>query len=184
MNWEPEFEILRAAGFAVAPGLSFDELARAEAVVGAPFPPDLRDFLAEGLPEGERFPDWRQPTSSQIRGRLDWPSDGAAFDVVNDAFWWKGWGTRPVDSSEAVARARAELAGVPRLTPVYAHRYLPAEPNAAGNPVFSVYQTDVIYYGRDLRDYLLREFAPHGTTAALRGRIRRVRFWSDLEELD
>ncbi len=37
-------------------------------------------------------------------------------------------------------------------------RYLIAEPCRAGNPVLSVHQSDIIAYGRDLRDYLLHEF--------------------------
>jgi hypothetical protein len=39
------------------------------------------------------------------------------------------------------------------------HRYLPEKSHEPGNPVFSVYQADVIYYGADLIDYFEREFA-------------------------
>jgi hypothetical protein len=38
------------------------------------------------------------------------------------------------------------------------HRMMPAEPHLSGNPVFSVHQTDIIVYGKDLRDYLTHEF--------------------------
>jgi ATP-dependent Zn protease len=34
-----------------------------------------------------------------------------------------------------------------------------ADRNALGNPVFSIYQSDIIEYGSDLRTYFLREFA-------------------------
>jgi len=40
--------------------------------------------------------------------------------------------------------------------PVYSHRYLPSEPKATGNPVLSVHQTDIIYYGNDLASYFSR----------------------------
>jgi hypothetical protein len=59
------------------------------------------------------------------------------------------------------------------------HRMMPDEPREAGNPVFSVHQTDIIYYGFDLLDYLRNEFK-------LRDRdpwpekVRPIRFW-DLE---
>lgn len=57
------------------------------------------------------------------------------------------------------ARIHELVAAAPRLLPIYSHRYLLAEPCRAGNPVFSVYQSDIIVYGTDLRTYLLHEFA-------------------------
>jgi hypothetical protein len=46
------------------------------------------------------------------------------------------------------------------MIPVYGHRYTPAEsPVLGAYPVFSVVQTDVIYYGRDVDSYLKVEFA-------------------------
>ncbi|MFD7706770.1 hypothetical protein [Streptomyces sp. NPDC059786] len=67
------------------------------------------------------------------------------------------------------------------LVPVYAHRYLPADRGSFGHPVLSMWQTDIIYYGLDLVDYVHREFdearsevdeswAPRAT----------VPFWRDL----
>jgi hypothetical protein len=35
---------------------------------------------------------------------------------------------------------------------------MPDEPRKAGNPVFSVHQTDIIHYGYDLLHYLHEEF--------------------------
>jgi hypothetical protein len=54
------------------------------------------------------------------------------------------------------------------LIPIYGHRYLVGEPCCAGNPVLSVHQSDIIVYGRDLREYLLREFAADLGGRALR----------------
>lgn len=45
------------------------------------------------------------------------------------------------------------LKAAPRLIPICSHRYIPEEPHDAGNPVFSVMQSDVIYYGADLANY-------------------------------
>jgi hypothetical protein len=48
--------------------------------------------------------------------------------------------------------------------------------------VFSIYQTDVIYYGDDLVDYIAREFhVPPLYPSPVVGR-RRIPFWSDLAE--
>lgn len=69
----------------------------------------------------------------------------------------------------------------PRLIPVYGHRYLPAFPSEAGNPVYSVYQTDIICYGNDLLTYLCREFkiAPYRSSFQ-RSKLKQIPFWGDL----
>jgi hypothetical protein len=41
---------------------------------------------------------------------------------------------------------------------VIGHRYLLAEPCVPGNPVLSIWQSDIVVYGHDLRDFLLHEF--------------------------
>jgi hypothetical protein len=41
---------------------------------------------------------------------------------------------------------------------VFGHRYLLAEPCQAGNPVLSIYQSDIIVYSGNLHDYFLMEF--------------------------
>jgi hypothetical protein len=95
-------------------------------------------------------------------------------------FWPASWGERPSDSRVAEDLAREQLARVPRLVPIYSHRYLAAGRTHAPSPVFSVYQTDVIYYGDDLFDYVAHEFkVPPLHPLQLR---ERVPFWSDLAE--
>ena len=44
------------------------------------------------------------------------------------------------------------------LIPVYLHRYVPCYPDIIEVPVFSVYQTDIIYYWYNLEDYFKIEF--------------------------
>ena len=66
--------------------------------------------------------------------------------------------------------------------PVSGHRYLPAEPELGGNPVFSVYQTDIVHYGGDLRRYLSCDFGRLEHAEAIRGELRRIRFWTELVE--
>jgi hypothetical protein len=53
---------------------------------------------------------------------------------------------------------------------------IPDEPNLAGNPVFSVHQTDIIYYGFDLADYLRHDFHIPGREPWPEN-IRQIRFW-------
>jgi hypothetical protein len=69
---------------------------------------------------------------------------------------------------------------VPVLIPVFSHRYLLASPCEANNPIFSVYQTDIIIYGNNLPDYLWPEFGcppPPGTQA---DRPKLIDFWTSL----
>jgi hypothetical protein len=110
---------------------------------------------------------------------LAWPVESVCFDIEHNGFWWPEWGERPRELQRAIEQAKAHLAASPFLIPVYGHRYLPTEPLEAGNPVLSVWQTDIIYYGRDLRSYLANEFGaahqlPHD------GEVRHIRFWSDV----
>lgn len=72
--------------------------------------------------------------------------------------WLAEWGSRSPAMVEALTLAAERLATVPQLVPVNNHRYPPVGRGSAGHPVLSVYQTDIIYYGLDLDDYVHREF--------------------------
>lgn len=56
---------------------------------------------------------------------------------------------------------------------------MPDRPHAAGNPVFSVHQTDIISYGVELRDYLIHEFLSDKDVGIwpIPDSIRRIEFW-------
>ena len=151
-----------------------------ESRFGFRFPPDLRGLLQTALPRGPRFPDWRDPESPALLDWLAGPFEGIAFDIENAAFWWDPWGPRPAALSDAIAVAKAAVACAPLLIPIFGHRFIPAEPELAGNPVFSVHQTDVIYYGVDLKRYLLCEFGGLDYDQAIGDNPRRIPFWSDL----
>jgi hypothetical protein len=140
----------------------------------------LRAFLHTAFPIGEGFPDWRSGDDAALFDWLDIPRSGVVFDVEHNGFWLEEWGPRPQSLREAKHVAEELVSAAPRLIPVYLHRMIPAEPHVAGNPVFSVHQTDIIVYGADLRDYLSHEFlmnqdgrdvwpVPTGT--------RRIDFW-------
>ncbi|MEZ5977554.1 MAG: SMI1/KNR4 family protein [Planctomycetota bacterium] len=143
-------------------------------------PLDLRELLARALPIGERFPDWRAPASDAVRERMQWPLDSLLFDVEHDGFWPAAWGSRPAGLEDALALATREFARAPRLVPLYGHRYLPVDPPESGNPVFSVYQTDVILYGSSLELYFATEFGTLPWKEAVAKPARHVPFWSEL----
>ncbi|WP_432196763.1 hypothetical protein [Streptomyces sp. bgisy027] len=150
------------------PGLTDSEFARIERECGFEFADDHRAFLATGLPvnappeEGQTWskpwPEWRSEDPARLGERLNWPVEGVLFDVEHNRFWYAAWGERPSDDAAALAVAQLHLADVPMLVPVYGHRYLPAGRGSFAHPVLSMWQTDVIYYGLDLVDYMHQEF--------------------------
>lgn len=149
--------LLTRAHVDLDPGLTESELREVEDRFGFRFAVDHRALLAAALPMGERFPNWREPDGKALHHSLRWPVVGALFDVENADFWPPSWGERPQSPEVRTARAESQLAAWPRLVPIYSHRYMPAGA-PTGAPVFSVHQTDVIYYGADLLGYLDHEF--------------------------
>ncbi|MER7850411.1 hypothetical protein ABTZ03_41515 [Kitasatospora sp. NPDC096077] len=165
----------------LGPGLSERELDEVEARFGFRFAADHRVFLAAGLPYGSpSWPDWRHGDPAELRAWLARPVEGVLFDVEHNGFWHPNWGPEPAGRPEALRIAAAELADVPQLVPVYGHRYLPGTAGEFGHPVLSVHQTDAVYYGNDLADYLRYEFT--GRSAGLSRARATVGFWSYLLE--
>jgi hypothetical protein len=166
-----------------APGLTDAEVDGVENRYGFRFPPDLRDFLQVALPSGEDFPDWRNGDESVLRDWLEVPLDGILFDVEYNRFWLEEWGQRPTSLEEALKVTTELVRAAPRLIPIFGHRMMPDEPHLPGNPVFSVHQTDIIYYGFDLADYLRHEFHLPGREDWPE-QDRPIRFWDIKRFLD
>lgn len=80
------------------------------------------------------------------------------FDLQSNEFWINSWGDKPNTYEEKERIAKEKYLTFPKLIPIYSHRYIPSRPNEAGNPVFSVYQMDIIYYGYDLATYFANKF--------------------------
>ena len=141
--------LLRTQGFVIAQGLAEKEIAAIQERYDFCFPDDLREMLLHFVPVGNGFYDWNNATvrPQAIRKALDAPVEGIVFDVKHNSFWMEEWGQRPTDIAAAVAVAFAALAKVPKLIPVYGHRYIPSVPLRAGNPVISVQQTDISITG-------------------------------------
>jgi hypothetical protein len=158
-------------------GYTDAELDSAQHRFGLVFPPDLVALLREKRPvEGH---DWTDDAA--IRRALDWPFNGLLDSVERGRLWWQEWGARPSSSHAREQVLRGVVSLAPKLIPLIAHRYLPEEPHESGNPVFSIFYTDAIYYGANLDDYFEREFT------GWQGRpwpksIKYIPFWSDLVE--
>ncbi|MBO9702714.1 MAG: hypothetical protein J7604_21055 [Sporocytophaga sp.] len=156
-------QLLTGKGVHFITGLEDDEVLQIEIKFSLEFPPDLRLFLQTALPISDKFLNWRLGLTSKeeadkISDRLDWPLNGMLFDLKENDFWFDSWGTKPKNFEEQVAIANQHYLTYPKLIPIYSHRYIPAHPKENGNPVFSVYQMDIIYYGYDLATYFAHEF--------------------------
>jgi len=167
-------------------GLTDDEILKIELEFDIKFPPDYKLFIQTALPISEEFVNWREAlysieTKSKILSKLAWPLDGLLFDLQSNNFWIDAWGDMPDNYYEKEIIAKRYYASSPQLIPVYSHRYIPSEPSESGNPIFSVYQMDIIYYGYDLATYLATEFhftLPDNFTPPEEP-IREIKFWSD-----
>ena len=153
-------------------GYSLAELDRAQQGYELEFPPDLVAlWLDRRLVDGHDL-----NNEAVVRRALAWPFEGLLFDVEENDLWWPEWGERPASPQHRAEVLRFVVAAAPKLVPLYSHRYLPASPAKSGNPVFSIYQSDIIYYGSDLANYLEREFGDRDKP--LGAPLRQIPFWS------
>ncbi|MEM6908939.1 MAG: SMI1/KNR4 family protein [Pseudomonadota bacterium] len=156
-------------------GYAKSELEAAQQQFKLEFPSDLVALLLDRRPVGSL--DWRTD-QAKIEDALSWPLKGILFDIDHSDFWLSDWGEKPQKKSDQHAIARDAIEAAPKLIPVYSHRYIPQEPNEEGNPVFSVYQTDVIYYGSNLEHYFENEFGAWSAKPFKEYKV--IPFWSDL----
>jgi hypothetical protein len=130
------------------------------------------------MPVSPGFPNWRHIPNPDLDQQLGWPVEGLCFDIEHNNLWHETWGSKPPHLSDARLSLTHQVQQAPRLIPVCGHRYISSEPSLVRNPVFSVWQADIVYYGFDLAGYFTMEFAmPLPDWAA---RVPRpIRFWDD-----
>lgn len=183
---EEIIKILISKNVKFADGLTDDEVLKIELTFDITFPPDYKLFIQTALPISDRFVNWREGlnsivTKSKIISMFDWPLEGLLFDLQSNTFWIHSWGNMPDSYDEKVSIAKRYYSTYPKLIPVYSHRYIPSQPNENGNPVFSVYQMDIIFYGYDLATYFANEFhfaLPRIFNIPDQPK-RQIEFWSD-----
>jgi len=155
--------LLKNVGVRFEKGLSQSELETIESSFNFNFPPDLSLLLQTELPVTNTFIDWRLCLNSpiykkEVTDRINRVIEGFFFDIQYNKFWMKDWGEKPNSLDRQKQIVKDKFNNYPKLIPVYSHRFIPSLPNEEGNPVFSVHQTDIIYYGYDLATYFVNEF--------------------------
>ncbi len=169
-------------------GLTDNEVVEIEKKFNIKFPPDLKCFLQVGLPISKGFSNWRKGLTSEdiaeiIFSRLNSPLYGMLFDLEHNNFWIKTWGEKPKTYKEQELIAKEKYLTFPKLIPVCFHRYIPMTPSEENNPIFSVHQMDIIYYGHDLIYHFTNEFKfelPENLNSVKN--YKNIEFWSDWVE--
>ncbi len=144
-----------------AKGLTNDEIKKIEQTYDIKFPKSLREMYQIALPISKSFYNWRnfnEANVKKIKDMIKWPLEGVLFDLENNNFWDDNWGEKPLDLLYAKQKCIEEMQKVPKLIPIYGYRYIPIMNEVDEPPIFSVYQTDVIYYGINLENYFRIEF--------------------------
>jgi hypothetical protein len=160
-----------------ARGYTQAELDEIQEKFGLVFPADLLALLRDRRPVGGHA--WTDEV--ETRRILNWPFEGLLFDIEHNDLWWPDWGEKPVSPNARKEVLKSIFSRVPKLIPLVGHRYLPEEPHEPGNPIFSVYQADVIIYGADLIDFFEQEFFGWSYKPWPK-QIKYIPFWSDLVE--
>ncbi|MGI4863486.1 MAG: hypothetical protein ACRYFZ_06145 [Janthinobacterium lividum] len=161
-------------------GLSATEIDRVEATYAIRFTPDHREFLRVLHTLDQPYTYVEEATAEQAEER--WPSNlcynwltgevairrklAQPYKDLHEG-WLPVWGPRPPTEEQRAAGFERQFSKAPLLLPLHNHRYLVSEPQQAGNPVLSVWGSDIIIYGWNLRSYLLHEFAEYLPDLAL-----------------
>jgi len=92
----------------------------------------------------------------EINRYLNWPYQEILKDIKRGA-WFNIWGTRPKSEMETEKVFYNWFSKAPQLIPIHAHRFVVTIPNQRNSPVLSVYGSDTIVYGWNIKHYLLNE---------------------------
>lgn len=175
---------LESKGIQFQQGMSPEEITDAEELFGISFPVELKRFYSVGLPVSKGFYNWRDKSEENIqciKSVLDGPLHGLIFDLENnDDFWCDDWGDKPKDINDAKRILIERYSNAPKMIPVFGHRYIPYIPNVNSFPVFSICQSDIIIYGKDLISYLEIEFGFRPYDEMLLESCPNIDFWSSL----
>lgn len=154
---------LKAQGIIFYAGLSEAEITAIEQTFNFCFPLDFKVFLHTALPATEGFIHWRQALHSgkmerEVKQRLKIPLEGILYDVMKNNFWLYIWEEKPLNLDSRKYYFDKISNQCPVLIPLYKHRYMSTSSYTGGNPVYSIYNSDIICAGNDLSSWIKTEF--------------------------
>lgn len=175
---------LQKRGIKFEQGLTQSEIKKIESEYSLKLPQDFIDFYTHVVLIGDLFYNWRDFSKENISKNKEkmtkYIEQGITFDIENNNFWYKKWGRKPLDKHQQLAVFFKEFAHIPKLIPIYGHRFMPTTiANNAELPIISVSQTDVIYYGHNILDFLERQFLEKDPMNVEQA-YETIPFWTDL----
>ena len=162
-------------------GLSDEEIREIEEKYEIVFPEALKIFYKNLLPVSEGFINWRDASSENvayIKSSIANPIEEFK-ENAQDVYWNDNWGEEPATADMIKDFVLRKMVDAPKLIPIYSHRYMPM--GVSDNPpVISVYGVDVIYYGKDLDEYIQIEFGEKNPSEIDYSNIQKIPFWSEM----
>ena len=104
------------------------------------------------------FYNWKMD-KEELKERMKWPYETMLSDVTGaNKVWLKSWGkVRPKSDEEKEKTFAGWFKNVPPLIPITGHRFLVSDAIDKDSPVLSVWGTDIVVYGWNMRHYLINE---------------------------
>ena len=180
-------KLLKDRGIKLDAGLTQSELEKIYEIYKIKFPLSLKSFFTTALPVSDDFYDWRDFSSgnvTKIKNMMQHFYDfvkSASFEeyIPNSSYSPDQWCKI---SREQRVEVVAELyKNAPKIIPVYFHRFMPEMNDDNDPPVLSIYYGDIVYYGRNLQEYLLHEFCGVDIPKYI-SEYKNVPFWTDMME--
>ena len=172
--------ILKNAHITIARGLSSNEIRTIENIYGIVFPDELKKFFTTCLPISDGFYNWRDLSDANIafiKNTMESFKDNM-IQYINEIEWCDEWGNEPIEINTRNTIILNKIKSAPTLIPIYKHRAMPAI-NIKNTAVFSIVDRDIIYYGKNIIDYLRHEFGDN-SKYSMATKYNYIDFWSDL----
>ncbi len=174
-------ELLKHKNIVLEDGLSDEEFKHIKSIYNIEFPTPLKDFYENILPVSKGFYNWRDFNEKNvefIKKCMEFPIKNIC-NMTNEVDWCDEWGIEPEDEKVRDEEIKNKALNAPKLIPIYSHRYMPLG-KFDGYPILSICGVDIIYYGKDIDDYMRIEFGDKKQYELDCKFIQKIPFWTDL----
>lgn len=174
-------KLLKQLGIQLDRGLTEEELKSIQKIYKIDFPEPLKELLKLVLPISTGFYNWRDVSEQNvqyIKQCIAWPVEDVCGSL-KEVDWCNEWGEEPENEKVRNNLIRDKALNSPVLIPIFGHRFMPTGVMKE-YPILSIHGVDVIYYGRNLKNYFEIEFGNREQSSLDYSNIEYVPFWSDL----
>ena len=159
--------ILKNNGVVFEKGLDENELGKVETVYEIKLPLAWKELFKTALPVSRGFynlRDFSDENVEMIKSVMKRP-----FDDFREK----------LESEKLPKRLFKEFEKAPKLFPIFSHRFVPCG-DFDDPPVFSIMQTDIIIYGKNINDWAENEYFPKNTRFSKKDIKTKVPFWINI----